>query len=577
MNYSKQSVSLQNFLKSVILLPVLHLSLACSPVADLRREVLSLAKRSASALISSTSVAVIQGIQASDDLNSTNAGTLVDGLSGDSLSQWVPLNVWDSKQYPMVTTFDLGATYDVNEIKLFHGDGGSGTGMVSVSYLPPNNSSYQLIENHHDSVWNEYATVSQSGLLRTRFLRFTINSASTYYAMSEVQVSGTLVTLDPGVKVPAPISGMIATDLRNSVNAKVLVNDIASNQGSAWESSNIWNSANYPMTARLDLGAIYTVSAINLFHGNGTSGRVLVSYLPAVSGADQYVVVESHSDSVFNNYSAVAVPSPLRTRYLEFTIASKSDYYTLMQAQVIGTTEAATPAPSAAPSASPKPSATPIPAAAPMKIVVIGSSTSAGEGASDYSNAWVAQMYAALDYATGATLVQTNLSVGGSKSADLMTSGDSDRNITKALSFNPDLIIVGLAGGNDIASGVSQSTFLANVQNIKNAAAARRIPIFFTGTSPKSSFSFSERQQLQTWNSAMRSTVQSCVTPKNSAYSSCFIDVFSTLSDPNSLMIRPNYEYGDGVHLNDSGHDAYESVALPVVKAYVCSVMQCTH
>ena len=75
----------------------------------------------------------LTGLVATDAQNSTNAASLVDGATGNSLAQWHSSNVWDATKYPMRAIVDLGQAYDVTEINLFHGDG---SGLVNVKYLP---------------------------------------------------------------------------------------------------------------------------------------------------------------------------------------------------------------------------------------------------------------------------------------------------------------------------------------------------------------------------------------------------------------------------------------------------------
>ncbi|MBC7397583.1 MAG: SGNH/GDSL hydrolase family protein [Bdellovibrionales bacterium] len=236
---------------------------------------------------------------------------------------------------------------------------------------------------------------------------------------------------------------------------------------------------------------------------------------------------------------------------------------------------------SAGVSPTPPPVLPPVPtpgaSASSFKIVIIGSSTAAGTGASSYANSWVSKMYTDLNYLAGVTLIQNNLALGGLNSSNLATTGMADRNITKALSLNPSLIIVALTGGNDLSSGVSETTYFSNLDDIKSAALARHVPIFFTGTSPKTAVTYDQRQELKTWNEGMLVREASCTTPLQDHYSPCFINVFMGLADPSTLMINSTYAYGDGTHLNDRGHAYYESVVLPVVKEYLCSLFHCIH
>src|SRR3982751_4521754 len=93
---------------------------------------------------------------------------------------------------------------------------------------------------------------------------------------------------------------------------------------------------------------------------------------------------------------------------------------------------------------------------AQKKVVVVGSSTSYGTGASTYDSAWVGklQLYFRQNSNDGLDTVVTNLALGGFTTYQVMPTGftppagkpapDPARNVTMALSLSPDIIIFNL-------------------------------------------------------------------------------------------------------------------------------------
>ena len=57
-------------------------------------------------------------------------------------------------------------------------------------------------------------------------------------------------------------------------------------------------------------------------------------------------------------------------------------------------------------------------------------------------------------------------------------------------------------------------------------------------------------------------------------FSPCYIDVFDALAD-DSLGIDADYGSGDGIHLNDAGHEVIFRIAQEIVRPYVCQATGC--
>lgn len=191
-------------------------------------------------------------------------------------------------------------------------------------------------------------------------------------------------------------------------------------------------------------------------------------------------------------------------------------------------------------------------------IVVLGSSTAAGAGAS-LKNGWAYQYE---DYLHDQNPLNKlhNLAVGGFTSYKIMPdefvpppgSGsskfpDTERNITKALSYNPDAIIINLPS-NDITENFTLTKFTANLDSVKSMANNAGVLCFITTTQPRNT-DINKRDQLI----YMRDTIQN-------RYKEFSIDFWSDIAvsveddDPERGKINSSYGSGDGIHLNDAGH-----------------------
>ncbi len=209
-----------------------------------------------------------------------------------------------------------------------------------------------------------------------------------------------------------------------------------------------------------------------------------------------------------------------------------------------------------------------------FKLTVIGSSTAAGEGASSSAKSWVGLLARSLDDAVVPTFNSSNLAVGGYTTVELLPGSKADGSIDDAISGRPNLILVSLAGSNDLSAGTSQSTFLSRLTSVRDAAQTAGVPVFFVSTAPKD-LSDSERRELRDWAAAMSTTFATCWVPERAtAYEPCFIDIFAPLANA-SLGVASAYSAGDGIHLNDAGHARIFEIAEAIVKPYVCSRVAC--
>jgi lysophospholipase L1-like esterase len=182
-------------------------------------------------------------------------------------------------------------------------------------------------------------------------------------------------------------------------------------------------------------------------------------------------------------------------------------------------------------------------------IVVLGSSTAAGAGASQSDSAWVNRYRKAIQQINPNNQV-INLGVGGFTSYRIMPDNhqpnpgrplpNTAKNITKALTYNPDAIIINLPS-NDIASGFPITEQIFNFDSIVALANNFGVPVWVCTTQPKN-MSLSN-MQLQV---NMRDSIYAHFSPN-------VLDFWTTLASANNSL-STTYDSGDGTHLNDAGH-----------------------
>lgn len=198
-------------------------------------------------------------------------------------------------------------------------------------------------------------------------------------------------------------------------------------------------------------------------------------------------------------------------------------------------------------------------------LVILGSSTAAGSGASQSDSAWVNRYRNHLQSINPENEV-TNLAVGGFNTYRIMPTGfvfpsnrpapDTSRNITTAINLSPDGIIVNLPS-NDVSSGYSVAEQLANFDTIVNQAMIADIPIWICTTQPKNygGNPVPIQKQLDVRDSIL------------AKYSPRVLDFWTGLADSTN-QIDGSFDSGDGTHLNDRGHallfDRAKAANLPL-------------
>ena len=203
------------------------------------------------------------------------------------------------------------------------------------------------------------------------------------------------------------------------------------------------------------------------------------------------------------------------------------------------------------------------------RIVVIGSSTAAGSGASSIDSAWVGRYKHDL-YRRDTRYDIINLAVGGYNTFKLLPTGtpipsgvnqsiDINKNISAALALNPSAVIVNLPS-NDAANNFGVDTQMHNFGLMDSVANLAGVDFYVCTTQPRN---FSDPAKIQ----IQLETRDSILTE----YGNKAIDVWTGLADSNSFIL-PQYNSGDGVHLNNFGHQLIYQRVMNVGVDEVCAI-----
>lgn len=185
-------------------------------------------------------------------------------------------------------------------------------------------------------------------------------------------------------------------------------------------------------------------------------------------------------------------------------------------------------------------------------IVIVGSSTAAGTGASSLQNSWVERYKKAL-FQKNTRYAITNLAKGGYSTYEVLPTGteipahravsiDVERNITKAIALNPFGVIVNLPS-NDTAKGYTVTEQMDNYATIVNTARDAGIRVWIATPQPRN-FPFPHFFETQL---VVRDALMA-------TYGDQVIDFWS-VSAATDGTIKAALNSGDGIHLNDRGHE----------------------
>jgi lysophospholipase L1-like esterase len=192
---------------------------------------------------------------------------------------------------------------------------------------------------------------------------------------------------------------------------------------------------------------------------------------------------------------------------------------------------------------------------AQTRIVVLGSSTAAGSGAWPLDSSWVARLQFHFRQNTSAgnpDTVVTNLALGGTTTYHIMQDGftpppnrpapDLNRNVTEALGYNPEVIIINMPS-NDIASGYDPVEFMNNLRSLFQQIQSAGVRAFITTTQPRNDLSDVQRQ-----------TLRNLVDSINNNFGVYAIDFWNVLvTNDGQNRIKPEFN-ADNIHPNNQGH-----------------------
>ncbi|MEM9665053.1 MAG: glucoamylase family protein [Bacteroidota bacterium] len=182
-------------------------------------------------------------------------------------------------------------------------------------------------------------------------------------------------------------------------------------------------------------------------------------------------------------------------------------------------------------------------------VVILGSSTAAGVGPERSANAW-ANRYRTYLQGLDPSFDVLNLARGGYTTYHILPSGteavdgrpdvDTTRNITRALSFQPDAVIVAMTS-NDRAYGYENEEQLRNFDALIAAAEAQGVPVWITTTTPRNLDEAGRQDQY-----ALRTTILE-------RYGDRAINIWDGIA-LEDYRLDPQWDSGDNLHLNDEAH-----------------------
>lgn len=193
------------------------------------------------------------------------------------------------------------------------------------------------------------------------------------------------------------------------------------------------------------------------------------------------------------------------------------------------------------------PQPAPLPQGPPL-VVILGSSTAAGEGANPIDSAWAYRIQGVVSQ-NGSKATFTNLAVPGYTTYQAMPTGyhvtnrpapDTAANITKALSLKPSLVIISFPS-NDIANNYKGTEIMYNFGVMTHMLDSAKVQYIVFGMQPRNFPTYNQRYREKTLNDTIVNV-----------YTVHANDFFAPLST-NTYMINPAYSAGDGIHLNNSG------------------------
>lgn len=222
---------------------------------------------------------------------------------------------------------------------------------------------------------------------------------------------------------------------------------------------------------------------------------------------------------------------------------------------------------------------------AQVRIVVLGSSTAEGAGVSSKDSSWVVRVSNWLaDTHKGFEVV--NLAKGGYTTCQIMPTHTKDyhtrdrvlkvdtlRNIDKALSYHPKIIIINMPT-NDTSNGIPPKIQMNHFKTIIGKAKKAGVDFFITTSQPHN---FGETYRppyvngkgLDQSKQFFRNQFKQISEEIMKIYKQHAIDFYTGIASSDGLsFISPIYNSGDGVHLNDKAHRIFADRVINKLKEY---------
>lgn len=192
---------------------------------------------------------------------------------------------------------------------------------------------------------------------------------------------------------------------------------------------------------------------------------------------------------------------------------------------------------------------------AQKRLAIVGSSTSACTGPSTTENCYVGRLRTYFNtQAPNDTTIDNGFAQPGNNCYSGMPSWykppytwanlqpDPDHNITAALASNPDVILVNYP--TNAYDSLRVDSVLFCLRSIRETAAKAGIPCFVTTTQPRGQFSTEARARLK--------ELRDSIILEMGYFA---INFWDGIANPADNSILAAYDAGDGIHLNDAGHE----------------------
>jgi lysophospholipase L1-like esterase len=188
-------------------------------------------------------------------------------------------------------------------------------------------------------------------------------------------------------------------------------------------------------------------------------------------------------------------------------------------------------------------------------MAIVGSSTSACTGPSSTATCYVGRLRTFYNQQPPSdTTIDNGFAVGGYNCYRGMPSSyippysepsrqpDPAHNITAALAINPDVVLVNYPTNDYDVLRIDSIMYC--LRTIRDSANKKGVPCFVTSTQPRTAFNAAGRAKLKELHDSIMQEMGFFA-----------VDFWTGIADPADYSILPAYSQGDGIHLNDAGHD----------------------